>query len=155
MPITVHFLTHPPAPAPPPLPLSLPAPPHTVDTNHFITNGGIFRADGTPKPAGTVVETLITSTWNTSSPAVPITPSPTNPGLQSFRGFYGRYDITVTVSDAQGVPTTFVLPRVNFASAAGPVQTAVLTLPVAAPVPVGGGRRLRSSSRLPRWLRLA
>jgi hypothetical protein len=145
---TNPLLTDPTA-APPPNPFLF----HTVDTNHFITNGGIYRADGTPKAAGTVVETLITSTWNTSSPAVPITPSPANPALKSFRGFYGRYDITVTVSDAQGVPATFV-QRVNFASAAGPAQTVVMTLPVAAPAPVGGGGR-RLLQKLPRWLRLA
>eukprot|EP00775_Hariotina_reticulata_P012467 gene12467-12602_t len=101
-----------------------------VDTNHYIPNGGIFRADGSPKPAGTVVEQLITSTWNTSSPSVQIWPSGSS--LQTFRGFYGRYDIGVNLVASSNGPYSGI-QQVNFPAAAGASQTVVLTLPVPPP----------------------
>jgi len=109
-----------------------------VDTNHYIPSGGIYRADGTPKPAGVVVEQLITSTWNSSSPAVPVSISPA--GLPTFRGFYGRYDVSASIAVTPGTTVDAVAQRVEFPSSAGPAQTVVVTLAV--PPPSVGGRRL-------------
>lgn len=98
-----------------------------VDTNHYIPNGGIYRADGSPKPAGMVVEQLITSTWNSSSPSVGIQSSGTS--LHTFRGFYGRYDITISLV-APSIGPYSGTHRVDFPAAAGASQTVMLTLPV-------------------------
>lgn len=140
-PLRLHPHTHPPAAA---CVCSSPA----VDTNHFIPNGGIYRADGTPKPAGTIVETLITSTWNTSSPGVSITRSLTS-GLPTFRGFYGRYRVTATLTDAQGAASTVVVPRVSFPASAGAAQTAVLTLPVAPPAGAAAVKAVTATEAAP------
>lgn len=115
----------------------------TVDTNHFIPSGGIYRADGTPKPAGTVVENLITTTWNTSSPAVTFTTSAL--GLPTFRGFYGHYDVTATVAGTSG-SQSLVFKKVSFVAAAGAAQTAVLTLPLAPPAAAGSAAPVVAAS---------
>ena len=133
-----------------PIPSLLPGhcPLPSVDTNHFIPNGGIYRSDGTPKPAGSIVETLITSTWNTSSPGVSITRSLTS-GLPTFRGFYGRYRVTATITDALGAASTVVVPRVSFPASAGAAQTAVLTLPVAPPAGTAAVKAVTATEAAP------
>lgn len=102
-----------------------------ADTNHYIANGGVFRADGSPKPAGAAVERLITETWNSSS-ALGLPVEPSGDGTFMFRGFYGSYGIATTVGGKQAGG------RAVFAGAAGGTQVATVSLDV--PPPAGRKR---------------
>lgn len=63
----------------------------TVGENYF--HGGLLRFDMTPKPAYLKIKELTQKTWHTETEAV----TDAN-GIAVFRGFYGSYDLEVTVN---------------------------------------------------------
>lgn len=61
-----------------------------TDHNAWVPNGGLLRADLSPKPAYDALKRLITEEWRTSVQAA------TNVGEVAFRGFHGRHSAQVT-----------------------------------------------------------
>lgn len=64
----------------------------TAGENYYY--GGLIRFDMTPKPSYFVLKDLINNEWHTEATLV------TNDnGIANFRGFYGNYEIKVTVGE--------------------------------------------------------
>ena len=64
----------------------------TVGENYYY--GGLVRFDMTPKPAYYAIKNLIEKKWHTETDVV------TNKdGKASFKGFFGKYDVEITVGD--------------------------------------------------------
>ena len=62
----------------------------TIGENYLY--GGLLRFDMTPKPAYHTIKNLIEKKWHTEEEIV------TNAnGKASFKGFYGKYDVEITV----------------------------------------------------------
>ncbi|MCQ2097642.1 MAG: endo-1,4-beta-xylanase [Fibrobacter sp.] len=60
------------------------------DNRHWVQNGGIIRADGSEKPAATKIYDLWHKTWTTEATA-----TADENGVAKFRGFKGKYQVTV------------------------------------------------------------
>lgn len=54
-------------------------------------SGALFRADGSPKPSGEAVTSLLSKQWRTE-----LTGKTANDGKFASRGFFGKYEITAT-----------------------------------------------------------
>ena len=67
----------------------------TAGENQYY--GGLFRFDMSPKPAYTALKNLIHKEWHTEAEMV----SGEN-GIASFKGFHGKYDVTV-VADGKEI----------------------------------------------------
>ena len=64
----------------------------TAGENYYY--GGLVRFDMTPKPAYYAIKNLIEKRWHTETDVV------TNQdGKASFKGFFGKYDVEITVGD--------------------------------------------------------
>ena len=61
----------------------------TIGENYY--HGGLLRFDMTPKPAFHKIRELIKERWHTEESL-----SANEKGEASFRGFYGKYEVTVT-----------------------------------------------------------
>ena len=59
-----------------------------------IYHGGLLRFDMTPKPAYYTIKNLIQNKWHTEIDVVT-----DNEGVARFKGFYGEYDMEVTVDE--------------------------------------------------------
>lgn len=68
----------------------------TIGENYF--HGGLLRFDLTPKPAYTRLKNLIKNVWHTSEALVT-----DDNGSIDFRGFYGKYELTITEGDKTAV----------------------------------------------------
>lgn len=83
---------------------------------HWQPKAALYRKDWTEKPNGAAFRKLVRETWHTDA-----TGATDERGEWSARGFYGRYEITVTVGgrthratvlhQAEGGPATVVLPE--------------------------------------------
>lgn len=83
---------------------------------HWQPKAALYRKDWTEKPNGAAYRKLVKETWHTDE-----TGATNARGEWSARGFYGRYEITVTaggrehratvVHEADGGPATMVLPE--------------------------------------------
>lgn len=109
------------------------------DTGAWLTGGGMLRADLSPKPVYTRLMNLIRGEWMTKTQGA--TPST---GSFAFRGFYGQYQVTVTLN---GVTKTvpFHVEKggdnrlVVAFGAAAPLTVSVNTLVTKASAPVLSG----------------
>ncbi len=74
------------------------------DENHYLA--GLIRHDMTPKPAYKALKKLFTQTWHTEAETV------TGEGGEAcFRGFYGDYDVTLTLPDGRREQKTLSLKK--------------------------------------------
>jgi hypothetical protein len=89
--------------------------------DHWIRNGGLWREDRTPKPAATRLTTLWTRTWNTTA-ALGTLRTVSSGSSWAFRGFYGRYNYSVTYGGRTYRGT------VRFPRSAGARQTVTVNL---------------------------
>ena len=64
----------------------------TLGENYYY--GGLLRFDMTPKPAYYKIKELIQKTWHTETKV-----TTDENGVAIFRGFYGQYDIEVSIGD--------------------------------------------------------
>lgn len=111
----------PPLPAPPAARRLTPSPPPIAKcTLPRIRNGGIYRADGSPKTAATALYDMWHATWTTRVPARHVSlPA----GRHTVRGFYGKYTWRAVLAGGQEAGG-----EVEFPAAAGEQQTVVLQL---------------------------
>jgi endo-1,4-beta-xylanase len=71
------------------------------DRNIWLPGGGLVDEDYRPKPAYKMLDKLINQTWRTETFA-----QTDDRGILSFRGFWGKYEIILTVPDGK----TFLFP---------------------------------------------
>lgn len=64
----------------------------TIGENYYY--GGLIRFDMTPKPAYYAIKNLIEKKWHTKKDVVT-----DKDGKASFKGFFGKYDVEITVGD--------------------------------------------------------
>ena len=64
----------------------------TAGENYY--HGGLVRFDMTPKPAYYAIKNLIEKKWHTEKDVVT-----DKDGKASFKGFFGKYDVDITVGD--------------------------------------------------------
>mmetsp|Transcript_15397 Transcript_15397/g.33374 ORF Transcript_15397/g.33374 Transcript_15397/m.33374 type:complete len:588 (-) Transcript_15397:1196-2959(-) len=89
------------------------------DGRHWIRNGGMYRADGSPKQSALVVKKLWGETWNSSL----FQPTPQISSSQfKFRGFYGGYSYRFVFRSKlyQG--------QLSFGASKGTQQSATITV---------------------------
>lgn len=66
------------------------------DRNIWLPGGGLVDEEYRPKKVYQMLDSLINETWNTT-----LTEDLNSDGEISFRGFYGKYSITVTTADGK------------------------------------------------------
>ena len=64
----------------------------TIGENYYY--GGLFRFDLSPKPAYYKIKELLEDRWHTEESTVS-----NEKGISSFRGFYGKYGLTIAIGD--------------------------------------------------------
>jgi endo-1,4-beta-xylanase len=70
----------------------------TTDYSSWQTGGGVLRADLTPKPVYDALKNLIHVEWRTKTQG-----KTDKKGSYSFRGFHGKYDVSIVFSDGKKV----------------------------------------------------
>lgn len=98
------------------------------DAGSWCPQGGLLRADNSPKPSYNALNNLINNEWHTS-----VNGATNTSGNLEYRGFYGKYRVNVTVN---GVTTTSEVNVTKGGANAytitvnAPAQTADTTAPV-------------------------